>query len=83
MHGDLPEHFRLKGETDQQFKTRMRKFDKMLTSKKLMLADLMHDDKDDKDFKEKVACCFEMRVNRLKKRQQSENNKWSKVVNSE
>ena len=46
----------------------MKKFDKKLTSKKLMLADLMHDDKDDKDFKEKVAVCFEMRVNRLKKR---------------
>ena len=30
----------------------MKKFDKMLSSKKLMLADLMHDDKDDKDIKD-------------------------------
>ena len=71
---NVPPHLRFKG---------MKKFDKMLTAKKLMLADIMNGDKDDKDYKEKVACCFEMRVNRLKKRQLSENNKWSKVVNSE
>ena len=35
----------------------IKKFDKNLTSKKLMLADLL-EDKEDPDYKEKVAKCF-------------------------
>lgn len=41
----------------------IKKFDKKLTATKLMQSDLMDDS--DKDYKDKVAMCFEMRSRKL------------------
>jgi hypothetical protein len=43
----------------------IKKFDKKLTSTVLMQSDLI-DDTTDKDYKDKVAMCFEMRSMKLK-----------------
>ena len=60
----------------------IKKFNKGLTAKQLMQADLL-ENIGNTDFQDKVAKCFEFRCARMQKRQQSENKKWTKVLNSE
>ena len=60
----------------------IRKFDKKLTSTKLMQSDLI-DDTSDKEYKDKVAMCFEMRSNKLKSKQLGQSNMWETAMNSE
>ena len=47
-----------------------------------MQADLL-ENIGDRDFKEKVAKCFEYRCARMQARQRNENKRWTKVLNSE
>lgn len=60
----------------------IRKFNKRLTAKQLIQADLLGDVAD-ADFKDKVAMCFEYRCARMRQRQRSENRRWTKVLNTE
>lgn len=47
-----------------------------------MMADLIKD-KNDNEYQEKVAKCFEMRVDKMKKLQNTQNKKWQSVMNKE
>lgn len=57
-------------------------FNKRLTAKQLMQADLL-ENIGDMSFQDKVAKCFEYRCARMQARQRNENKKWTKVLNSE
>ena len=69
----------------------IRGFNRRLTAKQLMQADLLESKKhlifpnniSDTDFKDKVAKCFEFRCARMRQRQKSENRRWTKVLNTE
>ena len=67
---------------DKFIKKTIKKFDKNLTSAKLMQSDLM-DDKGDQDYKDKVAKCFEMRSHKMKSKQNGQSNVWEEALNSE
>jgi len=58
------------------------KFNKTLTSKQLMQADLVGED-EDPNYRDKVARCLDWRVQKMRKRQVIEDRQWQKVVNSE
>jgi len=60
----------------------IKEFNKKLTSKHLMQSDLC-EDSTDKDYKDKVAACFQMRAKTLKNNQNKQNNQWEAALTSE
>jgi hypothetical protein len=59
----------------------MRRFSKDLTQKKLMQAAIAS--KNDQEYADKVAECFEWRCKRMKKKQVSEERRWQKVLSAD
>ena len=62
----------------------IKQFNKKLTNKKLMQSDLCDEDVAiDSEYKDKVAKCFQMRTQELKKKRFGENQKWEAALNTE
>ena len=65
-----------------KFPPGLAKFNRGLTSKQLLQADLVGDD-EDPEYKDKIARCLEWRVQKMKHRKAIEDQQWAKVMAKE